>query len=116
MLIPEPNLPESDLSRLEGRTKPSEALHSSMLSNGKHIFSRVVIVSFAGNSELSLLNDSGAIEIGNSGSFSDIISAGAHETGSPLSPREKSLADRCLAMTSRDSGLPSIDPRTRNFA
>ena len=116
MFIPDPKLPESDLSRLEGNTNPSVAHHSSMPSKGKHIFSRVVIVSIAGNSELSLLKCSGAMEIGNSGSFSEITNAGAQDAGLPLSPREKSLADRCLAMTSRDSGLPSIVPRMRNFA
>ena len=74
------------------------------------------IDSFEGNSELSLLNDRGDIEIGNSGSSSEIMMAGAQDTGFALSPREKSLDDRCLATTSRASGLPTIVPRTRDFA
>lgn len=74
------------------------------------------MVSFEGKSELSLLNDSGDIEMGNSGSSSEIMIAGAQDAGFALSPSENSLETRCLAMTSRASGLSSIVPRMRNFA
>ena len=53
---------------------------------------------------------------GNSGSSSEIMIAGAQDAGFALSPSENSLETRCLAMTSRASGLSSIVPGTRNFA
>ena len=96
--------------------RPSLASQTSRPSNGKQIFALVDMVSFEGKSELSLLNESGDIEIGNSGSSSEITMAGAHDEGLALSPSENSLEVRCLATTSRASGLPPIVLLMRNFA
>ena len=113
---PVPGLPEFDSTKLGGRSNPSWKDQTSFESKGKQRLPLVETLNSEGISSLDLLEERGAIDTGNSGSISERISPGAHEQGSLLSPSEKSLANRCLATTSRPIGRSVIVLRLKLFA
>jgi hypothetical protein len=69
---------------------------------------RVEIFNEEGILELSIEDENGAIETGNSGSFAPIIIPGAKEAGEFLSPSENSLENLSLEITFLPSGRSSI--------
>lgn len=69
-----------------------------------------------GITELSNLRLKGAMEIGNSGSFSPMIRHGEYDSGEFLSPIENSLENLSLEIVLLARGRSSIGFRWKHFA
>ncbi len=69
-----------------------------------------------GITELSNFRFNGAIEIGNSGSFSPRIRQGEYDSGEFLSPIENSLENLSLEIVLLARGRSSIGIRLKHFA
>ena len=113
---PFPNSPESDSDKLGGSTKPSEDIHVSKESNGKHKLSLVETCSLAGNLSPLRWKLNGAMEIGNSLSCLDSTSPGVHDLGLLRSPSANKRANLFLYVISRPTGLSSIIFPRESFA
>ena len=66
--------------------------------------------------ELSIEEENGAIEMGKSGSSSPITNHGENDAGSFLSPRENSLENLSLDITSLPIGRSTIGCPWKHFA
>jgi hypothetical protein len=77
---------------------------------------RVVTSIEEGITELSNFRFNGAMEIGNSGSFSPMMRHGEYDSGEFLSPMENSLENLSLEIVLLARGRSSIGYRWKHFA